>query len=205
MRLLLAHGCDGWKANSLLYRTSHPDEVYGSLEGALETLRGVPLRVVDAPALCANDILHLGRRAKYDGGLDFIVVDYLQLMDANERHSEVYERVRAISRELKQTAKTLKVAVIAISQLSRQVENRTPPRPMMSDLRESGQLEQDADKILLLYRPGYYGKRALQAAELAEDDTTTTEIILAKQRNGPTDAVWTRFDPKRTWFYDIEE
>ncbi|MHB0938645.1 MAG: replicative DNA helicase [Armatimonadota bacterium] len=205
MRLLIAHGCDSWKANSLLYRTSHPDEVYGSLEGALETLRGVPLRVVDTPALCANDIVHLGRRAKYDGGLDFIVVDYLQLMDANERHSELYERIRAVSRELKQAAKTLKVAVIAISQLSRQVENRTPPRPMMSDLRESGQLEQDADKILLLYRPGYYGKRALQAAELAETDTTTTEIILAKQRNGPTDAVWTRFDPKRTWFYDIEE
>ena len=205
MRLLIAHGCDSWKANSLLYRTAHPEEVYGSLEGALETLRGVPLRVVDTPALCANDIIHLGRRAKYDGGLDFIVVDYLQLMDANERHSELYERIRAVSRELKQAAKTLKVAVIAISQLSRQVENRTPPRPMMSDLRESGQLEQDADKILLLYRPGYYGKRALQAAELAEDDTTTTEIILAKQRNGPTDAVWTRFDPKRTWFYDIEE
>jgi len=205
MRLLLAHGCDSWKANSLLYRTSHPEEVYGALEGALETLRGVPLRVVDAPQLCANDLLHLGRRAKYDGGLDFIVVDYLQLMDANERHGEIYERVRAISRELKQAAKTLKVAVIAISQLSRQVENRTPPRPMMSDLRESGQLEQDADKILLLYRPGYYGKRALQAAELPEDDVTTTELILAKQRNGPTGAAWTRFDAKRTWFYDIDE
>jgi len=205
MRLLLSHGCDGWKANNLLYRAAHPEEVYGELEGALETLRGVPLRVVDTPRLCGNDIVHLGRRAKYDGGLDFIVVDYLQLMDANERHSEVYERVRAISRELKQAAKTLKVAVIAISQLSRQVENRTPPRPMMSDLRESGQLEQDADKILLLYRPGYYGKRALQAAELPEDDVTTTELILAKQRNGPTGAAWTRFDAKRTWFYDIDE
>jgi replicative DNA helicase len=205
MRLLLARGCDGWKANNLKYRSAHPEEVYGALEGALETLRNVPLRVVDTPRLCGNDIIHLGRRAKYDGGLDFIVVDYLQLMDANERHGDVYERVRAISRELKQAAKTLKVAVIAISQLSRQVESRTPPRPMMSDLRESGQLEQDADKILLLYRPGYYGKRALQAAELPEDDTATTELILAKQRNGPTDAVWTRFDPKRTWFYDVED
>lgn len=205
MRLLLSHGFDQWKANSLLYRVAHADEVYGALEGALDTLRELPLYVVDVPQLCGNDLLHLGRRAKYEGGLDFIVVDYLQLMDANERHADTFERVRAISRELKLVAKTLKVAVIAISQLSRQVESRTPPRPMMSDLRESGQLEQDADKILLLYRPGYYGKRAQQAAELADDDTTSTEVILAKQRNGPTDAVWTRFDPRRTWFCDTEE
>jgi len=346
MRLLLSHGFDQWKANNLLYRTAHPDEVYGALETALESYRGLPLRVVDAPALRPNDILHLGRRAKLEGGLDFIVVDYLQLMDANERHQETYERIRAVSRELKQVAKTLKVVVIAVSQLSRQVESRTPPRPMMSDLREcvtgdtrlvdartgqwvfirdvqpgdevlgvseeqkivrgavekvwstgvkpvwtittrtgrtitatqnhplltaqgwkkvgelqvgdviaeadlpdptqwatsdllweeilsiepageqevwdicvpacstflangivahnSGQIEQDADKIILLYRPGYYGKRALQAAELPEDDIASTEVILAKQRNGPTDSVWVRFEPRRTWFYDID-
>jgi replicative DNA helicase len=186
MRLLTSHGCDGWKANSLLYRSSHTDEVYGLLEGALEGLRGLPLRVVDTPQLCANDILHLGRRAKIDGGLDFIIVDYLQLMDANERHGEIYERVRAISRELKQAAKTLKVAVIAISQLSRQVENRTPPRPMMSDLRESGQLEQDADKILLLYRPGYYGDAECRAAHFPEgpEYANLLELGILKQRNG---------------------
>ncbi|MHB9110760.1 MAG: replicative DNA helicase [Armatimonadota bacterium] len=200
MRLLAAHGSDAWKSNTHCYRANHADEVYGALEDSLEALRGVPLRVVDTPALCANDLLHLGRRAKHDGGLDFIVVDYLQLMDANERQRDIYERIRAVSRELKQVAKTLKVAVIAVSQLSRQVENRHPPRPMMSDLRESGQLEQDADKILLLYRPGYYGKRALQAAELPEDDKTSTELILAKQRNGPTGECWARFDAGRTWF-----
>jgi replicative DNA helicase len=202
MRLLAARGCDTWKAGALHYRANHAEAVYAELEAALETLRGVPLRVVDAPALCANDIIHLGRRAKHDGGLDFIVVDYLQLMDANERQNNVYERVRAISRELKMAAKTLKTAVIAVSQLSRQVENRNPPRPQMSDLRESGQLEQDADKILLLYRPGYYGNHVLRAAGLPDDDKSSTELILAKQRNGPTGEVWARFDAGRTWFYE---
>jgi len=202
MRLLVAHGSDSWKSDTHCYRTAHADEVYGELEASLEMLRGVPLKVVDTPALCGNDLLHLGRRAKHDGGLDFIVVDYLQLMDPNERQRDVYERIRAVSRELKLVAKTLKVAVIAVSQLSRQVENRTPPRPQMSDLRESGQLEQDADKILLLYRPGYYGERALQAADLAQDDQTSTELILAKQRNGPTGQSWARFDAETTWFGD---
>ena len=210
MRLLAAHGGGNWKSDSLLYRTEHPEEVYGALETGLDALRGVPLRVVDAPALCANDLLHLGRRAKHDGGLDFIVVDYLQLMDPNERQRDVYERIRAVSRELKLVAKTLKVAVIAVSQLSRQVENRHPPRPQMSDLRESGQLEQDADKILLLYRPGYYGEAALAAVRLPGEktlspgDTASTEIILAKQRNGPTGECWARFDAGRTWFGEKE-
>ncbi len=136
MRLLLSHGLDNWKANSVVYRVNHPDEVYGALEETLETMRALPLRVVDTPALRPQDILHLGRRVRYQGGLDFVVVDYLQLMDANRHHEETFDRVRAVSRELKALAKSLKVAVIAVSQLSRGVETRMPPRPMMSDLRE---------------------------------------------------------------------
>jgi len=90
--------------------------------------------------------------------------------------------------------------MIAVSQLSRQVESRNPPRPQMSDLRESGQLEQDADEIILLYRPGCYGDHALRANDLPAGDKSSAELILAKQRNGPTGSVWTRFDEEKTWF-----
>jgi len=200
IRLLHAYGCTGPAENDPRLHPDHAEEADRKMAKLLKNMRDVKLRVVDAPALCANDIIHLGRRAKHDGGLDFIVVDYLQLMESNERQHSVYERIRAVSRELKMAAKTLNAAVIAVSQLSRQVESRNPPRPQMSDLRESGQLEQDADKIILLYRPGCYGDHALREANLPAGDKSSAELILAKQRNGPTGSVWTRFDEEKTWF-----
>ena len=126
------------------------------------------------------------RRVQHDFGLDMIIIDYLQLMQggrAENRQQEISE----ISRGLKGMARELKVPVMALSQLSRSVEMRAEKKPQLSDLRESGSLEQDADVVMFLYRDEYYNR----------DDPTNeniAEVIIAKNRNGPTTAVRLHFD-----------
>jgi replicative DNA helicase len=121
-----------------------------------------------------------------------VVVDYLQLVATSadiERHDL---RVGAITKALKAIAKDLGCHVIALSQLNRRVEERRPPRPQVSDLRDSGNIEEDADNVLMLYRPAYYDARA---------DETEAEIIIGKQRNGPTGAVTVGWSSDRQMFY----
>jgi len=216
LRIFASYGVNPWAANSLHYRQSYTREVYETgynedstgkerpgLQQVADQVERLPVYFVDTPALKPSDILSDVRHARYRGlDIGFVVIDYLQLLDSNERARDTFDKVRMISRELKQVAKTLGIVIIGLAQLNRDSEKRFPPRPLVSDLRESGQLEQDADKILLLYRPGMYGPRAIEAAELESGDTSSTEIILAKQRNGGTGETWMTFDHARTWFVE---
>ncbi len=154
-----------------------------------------PLYIDDTAGIQINELRSKARRLKAQHGLDLIIIDYLQLMQGSgkvsgdNRQAEIAE----ISRALKALARELNVPIIALSQLSRSVENRQIKRPMLSDLRESGSLEQDADIVMFLYREDYYDKET--------KDQNITEVIVAKHRNGPVATVklffkkeFTRFD-----------
>jgi replicative DNA helicase len=132
------------------------------------------------------------RRMKAEHGLDLIIIDYLQLMRGRQNENRQQE-ISEISRSLKALAKELSVPVVALSQLSRAVETRERKEPQLSDLRESGALEQDADVILFLYRPERYGLQS-------EDGDRVADVIIGKQRNGPTGKVQVTFIPEYASF-----
>jgi replicative DNA helicase len=135
------------------------------------------------------------RRMKAKHGLDMIMVDYLQLMSMNQRVESREREVAEISKMLKAIAKELRVPIIALAQLNRGVEGRSDRRPMLSDLRESGSIEQDADVIAMLYREDYYERENPEVKGLAE-------VIIAKQRNGPTGTVKLKWIPEYGVFLD---
>ena len=142
----------------------------------------------------------LRRLAVEQGGIDLVVVDYLQLMGGGTRRNENRQQeVSQISRDLKALAKEFNAPVLALSQLSRAPEARNPPKPMMSDLRESGSIEQDADVVAFIYREDYYAK---SEDDIPEDRKNIAEIIIAKQRNGPTDTIKMAFLKQFTRFED---
>jgi replicative DNA helicase len=174
------------------------DEEWPRLTDAIERLRTVSLHIDETPGLTTSELRANARRlARRCGKLGLIVVDYLQLMsgssgsDGDNRATELGE----ISRGLKMLAKELQCPVIALSQLNRGVEQRTDKRPMMSDLRESGAIEQDADIIMFIYRDDYYNKDS--------KDPGVAEIIIGKQRNGPTGAVRLTFLKPLTRFESL--
>jgi len=135
------------------------------------------------------------RRLKIEHNLGLVVVDYLQLMRGRSRTESREQEISDISRSLKALAKELTVPVIALSQLNRRVEERGDKRPQLSDLRESGAIEQDADVILFLYRDEVYNK--------SEESRGKAEVIIGKQRNGPTDKVDLAFLDKYTRFENL--
>ena len=174
------------------------DEEWPRLTEAIERLRTVSLHIDETPGLTPSELRANSRRlARQCGKLGLIVVDYLQLMsgssgsDGDNRATELGE----ISRGLKMLAKELQCPVIALSQLNRGVEQRTDKRPMMSDLRESGAIEQDADIIMFIYRDDYYNKDS--------KDPGVAEIIIGKQRNGPTGSVRLAFLKPLTRFESL--
>jgi replicative DNA helicase len=139
------------------------------------------------------------RRLQNEHGLSLLIVDYLQLMNARGRFENRTLELASISRSLKALAKELKVPVIALSQLSRAPEARSDHRPQLSDLRESGALEQDADVVVLIYRDDVYNK------DPNSPDAGTAELILAKQRNGPTGTVRLAFLREQTRFANLAQ
>jgi replicative DNA helicase len=174
------------------------DDEWPRLTEAIEKLRNVSLHIDETPGLTTSELRANARRlARQCGQLGLIVVDYLQLMSVSSSMSEENRAtaVGEISRGLKMLAKELKCPVIALSQLSRGVESRTDKRPMMSDLRESGAIEQDADVIMFIYRDDYYNKDSKEPG--------VTEVIISKQRNGPTGTVKLAFLKEMTRFESL--
>ena len=160
---------------------------------ARSVLKDKPLYIDDTPALTPNDLRTRARRVAAEaGGLKMIMVDYMQLMRPSSKHENRTNEIADISRSLKAIAKDLKCPVVACSQLNRSLESRTDKRPYMSDLRESGAIEQDADVILFIYRDEVYNKDS--------EDKGLAEIIIGKQRNGPIGKVKLTFAPHLTKF-----
>ena len=171
------------------------DEEWTRLTDACDKLYESPIYLDDTPGISVAEMRSKARRLKSEHGLDLIIVDYLQLMQGRNAESRQQE-ISEISRSLKALARELKVPLIALSQLSRSVESRQDKRPMLSDLRESGALEQDADIVSFLYREDYYDKET--------ENQHITEVILAKHRNGPVGSVKLYFKNEFTLFLNLD-
>jgi replicative DNA helicase len=213
-------GADGWTAGAdagagewcshlphASYAPAQPEadaqemEVLDRLWTASDKLAGASVFIDDTPGLTLQELRSKARKLKTEGGLDLIVIDYLQLMRGATQHGGFENRqheVSAISRGLKALARELNVPVLALSQLSRSVENRQEKRPMLSDLRESGSLEQDAHVVMFLYREDYYKNTWKEALH-------PTELIIAKHRNGPTGKIDLFFKSDCTKFIGLDE
>lgn len=157
------------------------DEDWIRLARAAGPMAGSKIFIDDTAAASVTEIRSKCRKLKIEHGLDLIIIDYMQLMTSNKRAENRQQEVSEISRSLKALAKEMNAPVIALSQLSRAPEVRADHRPMLSDLRESGSIEQDADIVMFLYRDDYYNKET--------DKKNISEVIIAKQRNGPTGTV----------------
>ena len=171
----------------------HSDD-WDRFGGARAQIKDRPLYIDDTPALTPNDLRTRARRvAREAGKLKMIMVDYMQLMRSSAKQENRTNEISEISRTLKAIAKEMSCPLVACSQLNRSLESRTDKRPYMSDLRESGAIEQDADVILFIYRDEYYNPDNVDNKGLAE-------IIIGKQRNGPTGTVKLTFTPNLTKF-----
>ena len=157
------------------------------LETAVHFLNQKNIFIEDSAFIKVNEVKAKCKLLKNEHGLDLVVIDYLQLLQGSKRTDNRQQEVSEISRSLKQMARELDCPVIALSQLSRSVESRHDKRPMMSDLRESGSIEQDADIVSFLYRSDYYRSEDADENEVQEpSDVSTVEVIVAKNRNGQT-------------------
>jgi replicative DNA helicase len=169
-------------------------EDWHKLTSAASNLTGAPIFIDDTSGITVLELRAKARRLKIEHGLSLIIVDYLQLMRGKGSFERREQEISDISRSLKGLAKELSVPVIAVSQLNRSVEQRRPPKPILADLRESGAIEQDADVILFLYRDEIYNREAKKGH---------SEIIIAKQRNGPTGTVDLAFMSTCTRFLNM--
>ena len=193
MRMMCAEGL----IDSQRFRTgAMSNEEWSKLVDAADRLSGSPMYIDDTANVTAIELRNKARRISKEFGLDCIIIDYLQLMDggAHSRIDNRQQQISDISRSLKGLARELRVPVIALSQLSRGPESRTNRRPMLSDLRESGSLEQDADLVAFLYRDDYYNPES--------EKKNITELLIAKNRNGPTETVELYFHKNFTRFTD---
>lgn len=190
-----ASGVDSWNI-----RTGNlSDEDFSKISEAMGEMAEAPIYIDDTPGLSVLEMRTKARRAAHDQPLGLIVVDYLQLMQASGNYSgNRVQEVSEISRGLKLIARELNVPLIALSQLSRSVESRTPPIPQLADLRESGSIEQDADIVTFIYRPGYYEPDN-------PDVQNITDLIIAKHRNGPVGKVQLYFHPERLRFMSLDK
>lgn len=173
------------------------DDSWPRLIAAAGSLSEAPLFIDDTAGISPFEIRARARRLKAQYGLDLIMIDYLQMMSLKQRVDSREREVAEISKSLKGIAKELQIPIIALAQLNRGVDSRGDRRPMLSDLRESGSIEQDADVVMMLYRDDYYDKED-------PDKAGHAEVIIGKQRNGPTGTVKLRFDAKTNRFRDAE-
>lgn len=177
-------------------RTGNLDEEdWPRLVAAMGTLSEVPIFIDDSPALTAMDIRAKTRRLVQEQGPGLVIIDYLQLIAGHGRGDSRQQEISEISRSLKALAREVKCPVVALSQLSRAVEQRQDKRPVLSDLRESGAIEQDADLVAFIYRDEYYNPDS--------EKRGIAEVIVAKQRNGPTGVVQLAFLHDYTLFHDL--
>ena len=190
-----AAGVDSWNI-----RTGNlSDEDFDKISTAMGEMNEAPFFIDDKPGLTVLELRTKARRVAHEQDLGLIVIDYLQLMQGSGRHDgNRVQEVSEISRGLKLVARELNVPVIALSQLSRSVESRQPPIPQLSDLRESGSIEQDADIVSFIYRPGYYEPDNPDVANI-------TDLIIAKHRNGPVGKVSLYFHPERLRFMSLDK
>ena len=192
--------CSEAKVDSQSVRTGllHASD-WTRLTAAAGRLSEAPIFIDDSPNLTVLEARAKARRMKAEHSLQLVVIDYLQLMRGRAHMDNRQQEIAEISRSLKSLAKELNVPVVALSQLSRAVETREQRRPQLSDLRESGALEQDSDLILFLYRPSMYRD------DLPMEKTNIAEVIVGKQRNGPTGSVEVVFLPQYARFENIAE
>lgn len=172
---------------------------------AISKLSSAQIYIDDTPAITVMELRSKARRLKAEKNIGLLIIDYLQLMRAGEKKDTREQEISEISRSLKALAKELNIPVIALSQLNRAVETGKgmEKRPQLAHLRESGAIEQDSDVIMFIYREEYYLK--LSQKEVPDDKKNKAEIIVAKQRNGPTDTIEVFFNDKLTLFSDIAD
>ena len=186
------------KVDSQSIRTGNlSDEDWSKLIEGAGIIGKSHLIIDDTPGISINDLRSKCRKYKLEQDLGIIIIDYLQLMTGSKKTDSRQQEISDISRSLKEVARELHVPVVALSQLSRAVEQRPEHRPMLSDLRESGAIEQDADVVMFLYRDDYYNKDT--------DRPNIAEVIIAKQRNGPIGTVELVWLPNYTKFANMQK
>ena len=195
-RLIAARaGIDLWKLRTGRLSSEGDDNDFVRIRDAMEDLSQAPIYIDDEAMPTVMQIRAMSRRLQAEHGLDLVVVDYLQLIKGHERAENRVQEVSEISRSLKALAKELNVPVLAISQLSRAVESRTDSIPKLSDLRESGSLEQDADLVMFIYRE--------DKAKKSTDRRNVADILIEKHRNGPTGRVELYFNEEQASFRSL--
>lgn len=175
------------------------DTDFSNIGHAMGELSEAPIFIDDSASSNIMEIRTKARRLQSEHNLGLIVLDYLQLMSGDARSDNRVQEISAITRSLKGIARELNIPILALSQLSRAVESRTPPIPKLADLRESGSIEQDADVVMFIYREGMYTK------DLDPSRKNITEIHIAKHRNGPTGIIQLYFDENKVSFKNLEK
>ncbi len=175
------------------------DVEFEMIQGALDRLSKTAIFIDDSPSSNIREMRSRARRLQAEHGLGLLVVDYLQLIKPRINFESMVQQVTEISRGLKELARELKVPVLAVSQLSRNVEQREERRPRLSDLRESGSIEQDADVVMFIYR------KDKDKTDVPPEEQNIAEITVAKHRNGPVGSIKLRFDTERISFRPLEK
>ncbi len=190
-------GINLWKLRTGNLKKSGDNNDFIRIRESFEELSKLPIYIDESISFNIMQMRTMARRLQAEKGLGLIIVDYLQLMQPRSERSSMVEQMTEISRELKKLAKELDVPVLALSQLSRAVEQRTPQVPRLSDLRESGSIEQDADVVLFIYREDYYRQDT--------NRKNISDIIIAKHRNGPVGKVELYFDQETATFKNLDK
>ena len=190
-------GIDNWSI-----RTGNiSDDDFAKIGDALGEMGETPVYIDDSSTMTVLELRNKARRVKHDHDIGLIVVDYLQLITGSDRYKgNRVQEVTEISRGLKQLARELEVPVIALAQLSRNVTGRDDPRPVLSDLRESGSIEQDADLVMMLHRVDYYHMN-----EEGYEPTNITELLIQKHRHGSVGKVELYFHPQLLRFMSLDK